>query len=301
MQISRLFKITYILLQRETVTARELAERFEVAMRTIYRDVELLSASGIPVYMERGRGGGLRLMDNFILDKTVLTREEKAEVLASLAALTATGREEADRALKKLASLFGDSGSDWIEVDFSGWSWSTDIKDRFALLKNAVLKRRVITFFYHGTRGEGARTAEPLRLVFRGQAWYVYAYCRGREDYRFFKLSRMENVEMTTESFMRQAPPSETPADVPPAGETVFVRFVADPAAAFFVYDAYAPDAIERRADGSLLVSAAMPRGDWLLPYFLAYGRQVEILEPLWLRDEMRQTLGAMAARYCKK
>ena len=300
MQISRLFEITYILLQRGTVTARELSERFEVAMRTIYRDVELLSASGIPVYMERGRGGGLRLMDNFILDKTVLTRDEKAAVLSSLAGLTATGRDEADGALKKLASLFGDSGSDWIEVDFSGWGWSTDIKDRFALLKDAVLKRRVITFFYHGTRGGGAREAEPLRLVFRGQAWYVYAYCRGREDFRFFKLSRMEAVEVTTESFTRQAPPNVTSAEAMPAGETVFVRFVADPAAAYLVFDAFAQDAIEKRPDGSLLVSTAIPRGDWLLPYFLAFGRYVEILEPSWLRDEMRQTLSAMSARYCE-
>ncbi len=181
MQTGRLFKITYILLERGAVTARELAERLEVTVRTVYRDVERLSAAGVPVYMERGRGGGLRLLGDFVLDKTVLTREEKDEILSSLAGLSAAGGGASD-ALKKLAALFGGHGADWIEVDFSGWGWSRDMKDLFELVRKAVLTRRALTFEYHGLRGESSvRAVEPLKLVFRGQSWYVYAWCRARK------------------------------------------------------------------------------------------------------------------------
>jgi predicted DNA-binding transcriptional regulator YafY len=168
-QISRLFEIVYLILEKGKVPARELAERFEVTTRTIYRDVESLSAAGIPVYMSKGRNGGLSLLPEFVLDKTVLTQREKDEILSALAGLSATGRDETSGALNKLASLFGASGYNWIEVDFSGWGWTQGLKDSYSLLKEAILARRVLTFDYFGSKGEKtSRTVEPLKLVFRG-------------------------------------------------------------------------------------------------------------------------------------
>lgn len=80
MQINRLFEIVYILLEKEKVTARELAERFEVSTRTVYRDIEALSCAGIPVYMSKGKGGGVSLLPGFTLNKAVITEGEKAEI-----------------------------------------------------------------------------------------------------------------------------------------------------------------------------------------------------------------------------
>lgn len=88
MQINRLFEIVYILLDKKRVTSRELAERFEVSSRTIYRDIETLSAAGIPVYMSKGKGGGISLLPDFVLNKAVITDEEKEEILSSLKAVT---------------------------------------------------------------------------------------------------------------------------------------------------------------------------------------------------------------------
>jgi predicted DNA-binding transcriptional regulator YafY len=301
-QISRLFEIVYLILEKGKVPARELAERFEVTTRTIYRDVESLSAAGIPVYMTKGRNGGLSLLPEFVLDKTVLTQREKDEILSALAGLSATGRDETSGALNKLASLFGDTGYDWIEADFSGWGWSQGLKDSFSLLKESILARRIITFDYNGTKGEKtSRVVEPLKLIFRGQSWYLYAYCRMRCSDRYFKLSRMDKIILGNESFSRKTPErviSSEPGKL--EYEMLTVRFRAFPPIHFRIYDEYPHHCIHEQDDGTLIVETVMPRGEWLHSYFLSYGENIEFLEPTELREALMRVIGAMQARYGK-
>ena len=121
MQESRLFKIVYYLLDKGRATAPELAEKFEVSVRTIYRDIDALSGAGIPVYAEAGRNGGISLMDHFVLDKAILSGEEKQEVLALLQSLHTMRDTDGDRTLQKLSALFQADAESWLEVDFSGW------------------------------------------------------------------------------------------------------------------------------------------------------------------------------------
>lgn len=85
--MNRLFEIVYILLDKQTITAKELSKRLEVSVRTIYRDIEALSASGIPVYMSKGRGGGIHLLDQFVLNKSILSKHEQKEILTALQGL----------------------------------------------------------------------------------------------------------------------------------------------------------------------------------------------------------------------
>lgn len=94
MQIHRLFEIVYILLEKKNVTAKELAEHFEVSARTIYRDVETLAEAGILIYANKGKGGGIRLLPEFVLNKTVITQQEKTDILSSLSALGAVSPED---------------------------------------------------------------------------------------------------------------------------------------------------------------------------------------------------------------
>ena len=309
MQISRLFEIVYMLLERGAVTAGELAERFEVSARTIYRDVESLSSAGIPVYMEKGRHGGIRLLPGFVLDRTVLTPGEKEEILTALQGLAAAGPGGAGGTLGKLAALFGAGRASWIEVDFSGWGWGSAAKESFGLLKTAVLSRRVIAFTYYGSPAgkaaggeKTARVAEPLKLVFRGQAWYLYGWCRLRAAGRFFKLSRMRDIVLLDEVFDREQPARVSDLGrVTPPPENTAVVFRAGAAVAFRVYDEYPHDCIRPEEDGSLLVRAEMPRGEWLITYLLTYGRHLELLEPPDLRAELRQVLEAAAGQYAEK
>lgn len=300
MQISRLFEIVYIILEKGKVSARELAERFEVTTRTIYRDVENLSAAGIPIYMTKGRNGGVSLLPEFTLDKALLTQREKDEIMSALAGLSATGHDEADGALRKLASLFGDSGYNWIETDFSGWGWTEGLKDSFSLLKEAILAHRVIAFDYFGSTGEKtSRAVEPLKLVFRGQSWYLYAYCRKRCNDRFFKLSRMEKIIIQYEGFTRKTPERVLLKEQSiPEYKTIAVRFRAFAPISFRIYDEYPHRCIQEENNGNLIVDTSFPLGEWLYGYFLSYGENIEILEPLELRNDIKRKLDAMRELY---
>ena len=153
MKINRLFEIVYLLLQKDRITASELADRFEVSTRTIYRDVDMLSSAGIPIYMNKGRGGGISLLPNFVLDKSVLTEEDKENILSSLSAFKSVDLRDKNELLEKFTSIFGESYIDWIEVDFSSWSNQNDQADIFKNLKNAICKRKLVTFIYSNSNG----------------------------------------------------------------------------------------------------------------------------------------------------
>ena len=96
MQENRLFKIVYYLLERGKSTAPELAERFEVSIRTIYRDLDAISAAGIPIYAIQGKGGGISLLQNYVLDKSILSDQEKEKILMALQGLIAIEDKKTD-------------------------------------------------------------------------------------------------------------------------------------------------------------------------------------------------------------
>jgi len=205
MHTGRLFEIVYLLQSRPRMTARELAKRFEVSVRTIYRDIDALSAAGVPVYAARGGGGGVGLLPGYVLDRSLLTDGEQDEILYALRAMAAAGMGGA--ALEKLAGLFQKSGDGWLEVDFSPWGSGPAEKRVFATLKTAILSRREIAFDYYSARGEKSRrTAQPVKLVYKDAAWYLQAYCLARQALRVFKLCRMLDVTLLDAVFTPGGP-----------------------------------------------------------------------------------------------
>ncbi len=164
MQESRLFKIMYYLLDKGRATAPELAEKLEVSVRTIYRDIDRISSAGIPIYITTGRNGGIQLIDGYVLDRTMLSEKEKQEILISLQTLSATQYPNADDILSKLRALFGSINQNWIEVDFSRWGSTVECeKQLFQLLKNSILEKIHITFEYFNSDGKNMhRKVEPI-------------------------------------------------------------------------------------------------------------------------------------------
>jgi Predicted transcriptional regulator len=300
MQINRLFEIVYLLLEQKNISAKKLAEHFEVSERTIYRDVDKLCEAGIPIYTERGLGGGIRLMDDFVLNKSLLTAGEQNEILASLQGLNAIHAPDVEPVLSKLAALFGKKRTSWIDVDFSNWGGGTKERDKFILLKSAILQNRVITFEYYGMRGEKTlRTVEPVKLWFKGQGWYLFGYCRSREDWRVFKVSRMKNLQSAQEVFDRVAPENTFPeAEQPYKPKMLRLKLKIDACMAFRVYDEYEDDNIVKNPDGSFIVDTEFPEGDWVYGYVLSFGAAAEVLEPEPLRQEIVQKLKETLNRY---
>lgn len=298
MQISRLFEIVYILLEKKRVTAKELAEHFEVSPRTIYRDIEILSGAGIPVYMSKGKGGGVSLLSEFILNKAVITEREKEEILSALKAVSVVKTGEEAITLRKLGSLFGVSHTDWIEVNFGNWSEGKQEEALFWSLKEAITGEKVIRFSYASAKGQVTeREVEPLKLVFRGEAWYLYGYCRLREDFRFFKLKRIKGLKTIDESFGRESR-QQIPEDRTHSYgmDRIKIKVKIDKAASYRVYDEIRD--YEELADGSFHAEVEFEKNEWLLYYLLSFGQHIEVLEPEEIREWLKEELQKMLERY---
>lgn len=299
MQASRIFEMLYMLLEHDKLTAQELAERLEVSVRTVYRDVQALSEAGVPVYADRGKGGGISILPTFKLSRSLLSEDERRSILASLQAAAQTGAEDG-AVLRKLRAFFGTSACDWVQIDFSDWSGTQD--HDVALLREAILSSRVLAFDYYGESGEKTeRVVCPLRLWFKGQAWYLRAYCLTRRAVRTFKLSRLKRPRIVPGVFPPEALAART-QDEPrtdwPEPALVHLRMLADACMAYRVFDDFAEESITRLEDGNYVIDARFPPGAWIVSIVLSYGAHAQVLEPPELRDEIRKAAENLLARY---
>ncbi len=287
MQESRLFKIIYYLLNKGCATAPELADKFEVSVRTIYRDVDALSEAGIPIYCEPGRGGGSRVMEAFVLSKAVLSENEKQEILSALQSLNAVSPRQEQSTLQKLSALFQVPLENWYEVDFSRWGEKTQDNEKFELLKTAIVRHKCVQILYvNSYESESQRIVYPLKLLYKSKSWYLKAYCTKREDFRLFKLNRILQWKLLQEEFT-PVPYPEPTAVLPQQLESIMLRFPRE--MAYRVYDEFDPGQIHKTEKGELIVSAQMPPDAWVTGYLLSFGPQVEVLEPACLREVLAE------------
>lgn len=289
---SRLYEITMLLVGRGRATATELAEKFDVSVRTIYRDIDALSAAGVPVYTEPGRGGGIRLLEGYVLDKSLFSADEQSQLMAHSQSVAALGAPGADALLDKLAALFGQREA-WLQVDFAPWDGGDEARKAFGQLRDAILRRHVVTFDYAAAGGsQGRRQVEPYRVIFRGQGWYLYGFSRERDDFRFFKLQRMRNLSMKAEVFAPRDLP-KSPMDAPYNGEVTQLKLWISQRAAFRVYDEFGEVNATKTPEGDFVVQMRYPSSNWLVGYVLSFGADAKVLEP----EDLRKTVAEMAMR----
>ncbi len=300
MQNGRLFHLLHLLLGGEKWTVTRLAQTLEVSERTIRRDVDALSAAGIPVYTTQGRTGGVHLMPQFVIDRALLSKQQQDEILCGLQTLHAAGVPEGKALLDELAGLFGrNAASGWIDTDFSAWGEQEENRSRFALIQRAILENHLLIIAYHAAEsGYSEREIEPVRLCFRGTAWYVQAFCRLRQEFRTFKLSRIAGIEFSEETFMpyRALPPLPDYMEAVPSMVHAVLRF--SPVAAYRVFDEFPCEQITNEPDGHLLVCTDWPAGSWGGQYLLSYGSLAEVLEPQELREWIVQEAQKIAEQY---
>ncbi len=283
MSDSRLFKILYYLLDKKGATAPELANKFEVSTRTIYRDVEALSGAGIPIYAEPGRNGGIYLLNDYILDKILLSEDERQEVLTAIQSMSATGYSSGKAILTKLSALFHVDTGNWLEVDFSRWGKSTRDNMKFEMLKTVVIQHKEIKIVYENTAGERKeRKIQPLKLYYKSKEWYLKAFCLEKQDFRLFKLNRILQLDLLEQTFV----PRPFPEQINDSQQTdvqIILHFPKE--IAYRVYDEFDETQIERQDDGDLIVSAKMSIDTWLVGYLLSFGIQVDIIQPRYLQE----------------
>ena len=216
MSQGRLFELLCLLLERGRMTAPQLAEHFEVSVRTIYRDIDALSAAGVPVYSTPGKGGGVSLLEGYTLHRAAFTEEEQQLLLTALRSLPGDAGQGTAETLSKLSALFRRREPDWLQVELSRWGSAGADNAKFVQLKEAILSRRVLSFTYVGASGQTTRRSVlPARLVFKGRDWYLQGFCLERAAYRTFKLTRMLEPEPGA-PFQRPLSPPPIEAGEPP-------------------------------------------------------------------------------------
>lgn len=324
--LNRLLGIIYILMNKGTVTAGELAERFEVSARTIYRDVETLSMAGIPIYASKGKNGGISLTEQFVLDKMLVSEKEQAEILAALTGLQETGAQNERDTLRKLGEFFKTEPMQWVSIDLSDWSGRR--QELYGQLKEAVLSKKKIRFDYYGQYGEmSSRQVCPVQLLFKEYTWYLRGFCENRGAMRLFKVLRMKRVEVLEESFEDDDIREEGAAgisqckhpgggvessdkDIQKAehgigdgsdeakGVDAEIRLLIDKKEAYRVYDRFEEEDITVLENGDFLVKARYLIDDWVYGMILSFGAAAKVLEPIFVRDEIMSRLKEMQKIY---
>lgn len=303
MKIDRLIGILSILLQKENVTAPDLAEKFEVSRRTINRDIEDLCKAGIPIVTRQGMNGGISIMENYKLDRTILTNEEMQDILAGLRSLdSVNGTKRYGQLMEKLSAGASDfmTGGQSVLIDLSSW-YKDSLASKIELIREGLDTSRKLEFIYYAPRGESQRRIEPYYLIFRWSSWYVWGWCEAREDFRLFKLNRMDNLHLTQEMYeKRKVPlPDLKNERIFPGGIRVKALFDAD--CKWRLVEEFGAGCFEEQEDGRLLFHADYTNKEELLTWLLTFREKAELLEPEYLREEMKKTLRWTLKKYEEK
>ena len=173
MESGRLFEILYYLMENKQTTAKQLADKFEVSTRTIYRDLDKLLVAGIPIITKQGVDGGVSLDENFVFDKSLLDESQQEQILLALSSLSSLHVSEYQELLKHMQTIFQKESEEWLDVDFSSWHQDQEMNEKFSQLKDAILKHLRITFHYINAQGQKShRDVFPIKLFYKNNAWY---------------------------------------------------------------------------------------------------------------------------------
>ena len=308
MKVDRLVSIIMLLLEKERIGAQELADMFEVSPRTIYRDIDTINMSGIPVRSISGVCGGFEIMQEYKIDRKVFSTADLSAILMGLSSLSNMIRgDELVNALAKVKSFIpADRAKDielkanQIYIDLSPWIGNRNIPPYFEIIKIALKESKLLSFEYADRFGnKTARTAEPYQLVLKSSNWYLQGYCHTRNDFRLFKLSRMSNLQIQKESFTPrdyQKPQLDFTDILETMQKDIKIRIhksVMDRVLDYCTVDNFSPD-----GDEHYIVRFPFIENEYYYNILFSFGDKCECLEPLPIRTEMKRRIQDIAAIY---
>lgn len=308
MKIDRLIAIIMILLEREKVTAKSLAEMFEVSMRTIYRDLDVINQAGIPVFATSGPGGGVEIMKEFKVEKRIFSANDINALLMGLSSIKNNlPGEQTMAALAKVKGMIPiEHHKEWeyranqMKIDALPWFNAGNLFSTVEMIQEALNQQRILTFQYRDIRDKkSSREVEPYRLLWKGEAWYLQGYCLSRRDFRTFKLLRMSDLLISDQRFEIRDFPMER-LDEMQARENSLTRVklriqegVRDLVITRFGEDCLTPDGPDH-----YIAELHMPVDDLACGYLLSMGTRCVCLEPEEMREKMRQLSSEICGFY---
>lgn len=291
MKIDRLIGIITTLQQQKFVTAPYLAEKFEVSRRTINRDVEDICKAGIPIVTTQGANGGISIMEGFALDTTVFTEQELSAIFAGLKSLDSVSKSaSAEKLAQKIGGNKSISVADHMVIDLASF-YKDDLAAKIDTIKLAIKQAKCITFHYCYNKGEADKTIEPYLIVFKWSDWYVFGFCKERQDFRMYKLRRLWNLQMTEENFLVR----EVPEEKKQFGVNMTVDYVItavyDASVKYRLVEEYGHTSFTEQEDGSLHTEWGFTRPENAVEWFLSFGDKVKVLGPPEMVERMKNAL----------
>ncbi|KWX78976.1 hypothetical protein AMQ84_08050 [Paenibacillus riograndensis] len=304
MKMDRLLGIVVYLLNRETVSARELAEKFEVSPRTIQRDMASISLAGIPVGSQQGLNGGYYIMDSYKMNRQLLQSEDYTYILAALKGLL-SGYDSlrAQSTVEIMTSLAPDKAAlgPMLQLNLGVLREGEGTGGNIALVEKAIREKIRLGFQYTDARGSVTdRGVEPLLLTYKWYAWYLFAYCCDKQEYRLFRLSRMRSVHLMSQTFTLTHKDAELllseHSDLRPQ---IKVRLACMAEHKVLLQEAFPQAELLEEREGELLMSFTVPEEEqgWF-GKLLEYSQLITVLEPEELRLRMHTQAAFILEKY---
>lgn len=298
MKIERLIGIITILQQNKTVTAPFLAEKFEVSRRTISRDIEEICKAGIPIVTTQGAGGGISLMEGFALDTTVFSERELSAIFTGLKTLDSVSHSSS---AEKLAQKIGVSSaiklSDDMLIDLSSF-YKDDLATKIEQIKQAIKERRFISFRYCYNKGEADKRIEPYMIVFKWSDWYVFGFCKKRQDFRMYKLRRLWDLCITDEHYSAREIPEEKKTFGSHMTDDYMITAIYDPSVKYRLVEEYGPYCFSVLENGELFTNWGFTDPDRAVLWFLGFGDKVRVIDPPEMVQKMKDAISSIRKLY---
>lgn len=298
MKIDRLIGIITTLQQKKTVTAPYLAEKFEVSRRTINRDIVDICKAGIPIVTTQGANGGISIMEGFSLDTTVFTEQELAVIFTGLKSLDSVSNSAS---AEKLAHKLGGSSAirlaDNMVIDLASF-YKDDLAAKIDRIKHAMKESKCITFHYCYNKGEADKHIEPYLIVFKWSDWYVFGFCKERQDFRMYKLRRLWNLQITDEPFVVRDIPEEKKRFGSNMTDDYVITAVYDASVKYRLVEEYGHTSFTEQEDGSLYTEWGFSRPNDAVEWFLSFGNKVKVLDPPEMVERMKNALDSIKNLY---
>lgn len=297
MKYQIMIRILMTLLTKRKITAQEIADRYDISVRSVYRYVEELSVSGIPVDVKRGRYGGITVPDTFKLPAGYFTREEYASAINALNAwATQMGDKEALSAAEKLVrqqkidkremAVCGN-----VIVDGGAWGDMGKFSEKMKTCEKAVNDSLALEIDYLSRGGEHSRRIiDPHVLILKQNVWYVYAFCHTKQEFRTFKIARIKKAWFTGSTFEKKVIlKDDIPLDFYYSNEQLTdVILEIEPSALADVEEWLGIDEVEPRGN-ALIAQISLPDDRFLVNKILSYGGAVKVIAPQSLEERVKE------------
>lgn len=295
MKYEIMINIMMLLLSKRKLTAQQIASRYGISTRSVYRYIEELNVCGVPVDVARGRYGGITIADTFRLPAGYFTREEYASTINALTAMSSQVNDESvisaleklqrqQKSEKRELSVCGN-----IIVDGGTWGDSKKFSEKMRVCESAVNGSKCLIIDYISREGEHSkRVIDPYVMIFKQNVWYIYAFCHTKQTFRTFKIGRIKSATFTGDTFVKK---EFTRDDIDlnfyySAENLVDVTLEIEKNSIADAEEWLGIDNIEPRGR-AFIARLTLPDDGGLVNKILSYGGAVKVLEPLELKEKV--------------